>query len=91
MTDQTGTDRTGQARTPEQIEAEIELQRARLAGTVDELAAKLDVKSQAKEKVASLKDSATTDAGKPRAEVLAAVGSLVAMGVVLLLWRRRSG
>ena len=90
-TDQTGSDLKGQARTPEQIEAEIELQRARLAGTVDELAAKLDVKSQAKEKVAALKDSATTDAGKPRAEVLAAAGSLVAMGVVLLLWRRRSG
>ena len=89
MTDQTGTDRTGQARTPEQIEAEIELQRARLAGTVDELAAKLDVKSHAKEKVAALKDSATTDDGKPRPEVLAAVGSLVAMAVVLVLWRRR--
>ena len=84
-------DQTNEARTPEHIEAEIELQRARLAGTVDELAAKLDVKSQAKEKVAALKDSATTDAGKPRAEVLAAAGSLVAMGVVLLLWRRRSG
>ncbi len=78
------------SRTPEQIEAEIELQRAQLAGTVDQLAAKLDVKSQAKEKVASLKDSATTDAGTPRAEVLAAAGSLVAMGVVLLLWRRRN-
>jgi hypothetical protein len=82
MTDQNG-------RTPEQIEAEIEVQRAQLAGTVDDLAAKLDVKSQAKEKVASLKDSATTDSGNPRAEVLAAAGSLVAMGVVLLLWRRR--
>lgn len=83
-------DQTDQARTPEQIEAEIEVQRARLAGTVDDLAAKLDVKAQAKEKVASLKDSATTDSGSPRAEVLAAAGSLVAMGLVLLLWRRRS-
>ena len=83
------TDQQGQARTPEQIEAEIEAQRAQLAGTVDELAAKLDVKSQAKEKVASLKDSATTDTGAPRAEVLAAAGSLVAMAVVLLLWRHR--
>lgn len=79
------------SRTPEQIEAEIELQRAQLAGTVDELAAKLDVKSQAKEKVAALKDSATTDTGKPRTEVLAAAGSLVAMAVVLVLWRRRQG
>lgn len=83
-------DQSDTTRTPEQIEAEIEVQRAQLADTVDELAAKLDVKSQAKEKVASLKDSATTDSGTPRPEVLAAVGSLVAMGLVLLLWRRRS-
>lgn len=76
-------------RTPEQIEAEIELQRAQLAGTVDELAAKLDVKSRARHKVADLKDSATTDTGSPRPEVLGAAGSLVAMAVVLLLWRRR--
>ena len=84
------TDQNGEARTPEQIEAEIEAQRAQLAGTVDQLAAKLDVKSQAKQKVASIKDSATTDSGQPRTEVLAAAGSLVAMALVLLLWRRRS-
>ena len=77
-------------RTPEEIEADIAAQRAQLAGTVDDLAAKLDVKSQAQQKVASLKNSATTDSGTPRPEVLAAVGSLVAMAVVLLLWRRRS-
>lgn len=76
-------------RTPEQIEAEIAVQREQLAGTVDELAAKLDVKAQAQRKVASLKDSATTDSGTPRPEVVAAVGSLVAMAVVLLLWRHR--
>jgi hypothetical protein len=82
-------DRTN-ARTPEQLEAEIEAQRAQLAGTVDELAARLDVKARAQDKVASLRDSATTDTGKPRTEVLAAAGSLVAMGLVLLLWRRRA-
>ncbi|QSR30548.1 hypothetical protein CFI00_08525 [Nocardioides sp. S5] len=76
-------------RTPEQIEAEIELQRAQLAGTVDELAAKLDVKSRARQKVADLRDSTTTASGSPRPEVLGAAGSLVAMAVVLLLWRRR--
>lgn len=76
-------------RTPEQIEADIVAQREQLAGTVDQLAAKLDVKSQARQKVASLQDSATTDSGKPRPEVLAAAGSLVAMAVVLLLWRHR--
>ena len=78
------------SRTPEQIEAEIEAQRAQLAGTVDQLAAKLDVTSHAQEKVASIKDSATTESGRPKAEVLAAAGSLVAMAVVLLLWRRRT-
>ena len=78
-----------QHKTPEELEAEIALQREQLAGTVDELAAKLDVKSQAQRKVAAFKDSATTDDGRPRNEVLAAAGSLVAMAVVLLLWRRR--
>ncbi|PKH42845.1 Protein of unknown function [Nocardioides alpinus] len=77
------------ARTPEQIEAEIVLQREQLAGTVDELAAKLDVKSRAQDKVAELKSSATTESGAPRPEVLAAAGSLAAMAVVLLLWRHR--
>jgi hypothetical protein len=78
-----------QHKTPEELEAEIAVQREQLAGTVDQLAAKLDVKSQAQQKVAALKDSATTDDGRPRNEVLAAAGSLVAMAVVLLLWRRR--
>ena len=77
------------ASTPEQIEAEIALQREQLADTVDELTAKLDVKSRAQDKVASLKDSATTDRGTPRPEVVAAAGSLVAMAVVVLVWRLR--
>ena len=47
------------------------------------------MKSQAQQRAASLKDAATTDTGKPRTEVFAAAGSLVAMAVVLLLWRRR--
>lgn len=65
-------------RTPEQIEAEIEEQRAQLAATVDQLSAKLDVKARM-----------TTASGKPRPEVLAAAGSLVAMAVALVWWRRR--
>lgn len=77
--------------TPEEIEAEIVQQREQLAETVDDLTAKLDVKAHAQHAVADLKDSATTDSGRPRPEVLAAAGSLVAMAVVLLLWRRRGG
>jgi hypothetical protein len=79
-----------QHKTPEELEAEIAVQREQLAGTVDELAAKLDVKSQAQQKVAALKDSATTDDGRPRNEVLAAGGSLNAMAVVVVLWGRRA-
>ena len=47
------------------------------------------MKSQAQQKVAALKDSATTDTGAPRPEVLAAAGSLAAMAIVLLVWRLR--
>lgn len=77
------------ASTPEELEAEIALQREQLAGTIDQLAAKLDVKTQATQRVASLKDAATTDSGAPRPEVLAAAGSLAAMALVLLIWRHR--
>ena len=75
--------------TPEQIQADIEAQREQLAETVDQLSAKLDVKSQAQAKVAQVKDRATTPEGKPRPEVLAAAGSLAAMAVVLIVWRAR--
>ena len=64
-------------RTPEQIEAEIEAQRVQLAATVDQLTDKLDVKARM-----------TTDSGRPRPEVLAAAGSLVAMAIAVVWWRR---
>ncbi|MGI8524349.1 MAG: DUF3618 domain-containing protein [Nocardioides sp.] len=76
-------------RTPADIEADIAQQRERLAGTVDQLTAKLDVKSQAQAKAHALADRATTDEGKPRPEVLAAAASLIAMIAVLVWWRRR--
>ena len=76
-------------KTPEEIEAEIALQREQLASTVDQLTDKLDVKARAQDKVADLKDAATTDDGAPRPEVLAAAASLLAMAVVLVVWRIR--
>ena len=74
---------------PEAIQAGIERTRAELAETVDALQAKLDVKSRTKARVAELKDQSTTDAGKPRPDLLAgaAVAVLLLAGVVW--WRRR--
>jgi MYXO-CTERM domain-containing protein len=74
--------------TPEEIQADIERQRAQLAQTVDELGHKLDVKAQAREKVADVRDRVTTDDGKPRPEVLG-VAAAVVLGLGLLIWLRR--
>jgi hypothetical protein len=72
-----------------QLQAEIEAQRERLADTVDQLTHKLDVKTQAKERVAVVKDRATTDSGKPRPELVAAAVGVVVVAAVLVWWRRR--
>jgi MYXO-CTERM domain-containing protein len=74
--------------TPEEIQADIERQREQLAQTVDELGHKLDVKAQAKARVAEVRDRATTDDGKPRPEVIG-VATAVVLGVGLLVWLRR--
>jgi hypothetical protein len=71
------------------LEAEIEAQREHLADTVDQLAHKLDVKTQAQERVADLKARATTDDGKPRPALLAAAVGVAAAVVLLVWWRRR--
>ena len=77
------------ARTPDEIEADIAVQREQLAETIDALTAKLDVKSQAKAKAAEVKDRATTDSGKPRPELLVGAGVLVAVVVGVVVWRQR--
>jgi uncharacterized protein DUF3618 len=87
------------SKSPEEIQEDIELQRAQLAETVDQLTHKLDVKAQSKAKVedvkaqtkvkvAEVKDFSTTDDGKPRPELLGAAAALV-VGVGLLIWLRR--
>ena len=73
---------------PQELEREVERNREELARTVDALHHKLDVKAQAQQRAARLKDAATTDAGKPRPEVLGTVGA-VAAGIALLVWLRR--
>jgi len=71
------------------LEAEIEEQREQLADTVDQLAHKLDVKAQAKERAEDLKERLTDGDGKPRPTVYATIaGVLVATGL-LVWWRRR--
>ena len=74
--------------TPEEIQADIERQREQLAQTVDELGHKLDVKAQTKERVALVKDRATTAEGKPRPEVIGGAVAVV-VGLGLLIWLRR--
>ncbi len=76
--------------TPDDIQADIEQQRAHLAQTVDQLSHKLDVKAQGKAKVDDLKDRATTDDGKPRPEVIAGAAAALTAFVLLVWWRRRS-
>ena len=74
--------------TPDEIQADIERQRQQLAQTVDELGHKLDVKAQARQRVAIAKDRATTDDGKPRPELLGAAAGVL-LGVGLLIWLKR--
>lgn len=73
---------------PEVIEADIARQRDALAATVDELHHRLDVKTQAKEKVSELRDRATTETGKPRPDLAAVAALALGATVALVLWRR---
>jgi len=90
-----------EAQTPDEIEAEIELQREQLAETIDALSAKLDVKSQAQakveeakqtaqHKVAHVKHTAQSTVGSASAKVGSASGKvrppeLIAFGVTVLV------
>ena len=87
----------------EEIEADIARTREELAATVDELTARLDVKTRLKESVQQTKDQAvdrvravraqaTDDEGRPTPTTLG-VGGGIAVAVVvviaLTLWRRQ--
>jgi cobalamin biosynthesis Mg chelatase CobN len=73
---------------PDAIRQDIERTREELAETVDALHAKLDVKTQARERVARMKEQATTETGKPRPEVVAAVVAAVLLVAGLVWWRK---
>ncbi|MET1058292.1 MAG: DUF3618 domain-containing protein [Nocardioides sp.] len=80
---------TGGPTTPAEIEADVIRQREELADTVAALHTKLDVKTQARNKAAALKDRATTDSGKPRPSYAAGAAAALAAVVGLVAWRRR--
>lgn len=71
------------------LEAQIEEQRDQLAETIDGLSHKLDVKAQAKERAQKVADRTTTETGRPRPEMVAAVVGVVLLGGLLVWWRRR--
>lgn len=81
----TAADGAGRPQTSAEIEAEIELKREQLAGTIDALSAKLDVKSQAQAKVAGVK----ADVRSADPNLVAAGAALLAMTVTALLLRSR--
>lgn len=79
--------------TIERAEAEVAAARDELAGTVDELAARLDVPTRAKartrEITRSLRTQATEAAARPQVRIGAGAGLAVAVAAVaVLLWRR---
>jgi hypothetical protein len=74
---------------PDAIREEIERTRDDLAETVDALHAKLDVKSQARAKVAEVKSQATTASGKPRPELIAGAAGVVLLIAGLVWWRKQ--
>ena len=68
--------------TPDELEAQIEVQREHLADTVDQLAYKLDVKAQAKARLDSIRD-------RIRPEVAVGFVSAAVLAAGLVWWRRR--
>ena len=80
----------------DQIEADIARTREELAQTVDELTARLDVKTRVQEgvqeRVQELRDRATDDQGRPTPATMAIGGAAVAAVVAIValsIWRRR--
>jgi LPXTG-motif cell wall-anchored protein len=68
---------------------EIEQTREHLGGTVEQLAAKADVKKQARAKARHALDKSARTAREQRGPLAAAVGALVAALAALIIWKRR--
>jgi hypothetical protein len=78
---------------PAQLEAEIERTRARLVGTVDELATRLQPKEIARRGALDLRarvdHAVRTPEGALRVERIVAVGAAVAALISVVVWNRR--
>jgi len=79
----------GRPKDPQAIQAEIEATRERLAGTVDELAARLDVPSRAKERALRARDTVVETYRESPPAVLGAAAALVAVVVGIVVWRTK--
>ena len=75
-------------RTPAEIEADIERTRARLAGTVDEIAERVKPANVARRGVESAKSQVVDEQGNLRTTRVAVLAVAVAGAVGLVLWRR---
>jgi len=78
----------GSSSDPEVIKAEIDATREQLARTVDELAARLDVPSRAKERALRSRDYAVETYRESPPAVLGAAAVLVAIVVGIVVWRK---
>jgi hypothetical protein len=77
----------GRRADPEAIQADIEATREQLARTVDELAARLDVPSRAKERLLRARDTAVETYRESPPAVLGATAVLIGVVVGIVVWR----
>jgi hypothetical protein len=74
---------------PVAIQSEIEATRERLGQTVDELHARLDVPSRAKERALRARDTVVETWRESPPAVVGGVLALVTLGAGLVVWRRK--
>jgi ElaB/YqjD/DUF883 family membrane-anchored ribosome-binding protein len=74
---------------PDQIKAEIDETRERLAREVDELSSRLDVPARAKESAARARDTAVETYRESPPLMIGGVIALVGLVVGLVVWRRK--
>jgi len=80
-----------------EIQQEIERTRARLGETVDELAAKADVRARARAKATEMKARAAEVSGRVQSQAMqrrwpaAVAADALVVGAAVLIWRRRRG